>query len=155
MNSWWQLGCLWALAAVLMSLGWRWQRVRANAGIVDVLWAAGVGGGAVFLALVSNGTVAPRVILAVLGGLWGARLAIHLWTRVRAEPEDGRYQNLRAHWHGNQFKFFLFLLPSSIADPPNMPLLLWNSPMILPLIFPSGAGWYGIRLTTPARASEP
>jgi steroid 5-alpha reductase family enzyme len=108
MNSWWQLGCLWALAAVLMSLGWRWQRIRANAGIVDVLWAAGVGGGAVFLALVSNGTVAPRVILAVLGGLWGARLAIHLWTRVRAEPEDGRYQNLRAHWHGNQFKFFLF-----------------------------------------------
>ena len=36
------------------------------------------------------------------------RLALHLWTRVRGEPEDGRYQHLRAHWHGDQLKFFAF-----------------------------------------------
>ena len=48
------------------------------------------------------------MIVAVLGGLWGAAAGAHLWTRVRRESEDGRYRNLRAHWNGNQFKFFLF-----------------------------------------------
>lgn len=108
MNAWLQLLCLWLLAVAMMSLGWRWQRRRANAGIVDVLWAGGVGGSAVFLALLGDGAAWPRVLLAVLGGGWGLRLARHLWKRVRGEPEDGRYQNLRAHWHGSQWKFFAF-----------------------------------------------
>lgn len=108
MNAGWQLGGLWVLAALLMSLGWHWQRVRANAGIVDVLWAVGVGTGALWLALTSDGAPLPRVLVALLGGLWGVRLAAHLWTRVRGAPEDGRYQNLRAHWHASQWKFFLF-----------------------------------------------
>ena len=108
MNPWIQLAVLWLLAALVMSLGWLWQRPRSNAGIVDVLWAGGVGGSAVLFALLGDGDFWPRVILAVLGGLWGVRLTAHLWTRVRGEPEDGRYQNLRAHWHGSQLKFFLF-----------------------------------------------
>ena len=32
-----QLLLIWAFAAVLMLLGWQWQRRRRNAGIVDVL----------------------------------------------------------------------------------------------------------------------
>jgi steroid 5-alpha reductase family enzyme len=108
MNPWIQLFCLWMLAALTMSLGWLWQRSRSNAGIVDVLWALGTGLGAVFFAVTGDGAALPRAILAVLGGLWGARLAAHLWTRVRAEPEDGRYRTLRGLWGGNQFKFFLF-----------------------------------------------
>jgi steroid 5-alpha reductase family enzyme len=99
---------VWLLAVVMMSLGWRWQRPRSNAGIVDVLWSAGVGGSAVFFALLGEGALAPRLALAVLGGAWGWRLASHLWTRVRGEPEDGRYRNLRAHWQGSQWKFFGF-----------------------------------------------
>jgi steroid 5-alpha reductase family enzyme len=47
-------------------------------------------------------------MLAVLGGTWGLRLALHLWHRVRHEAEDGRYAYLRTHWHGSQWKFFLF-----------------------------------------------
>ena len=108
MNAWIQLLVLWLLAALMMSLGWLWQRPRSNAGIVDALWAGGVGGSAVLFALLGDGGLWPRVILAMLGGLWGTRLTAHLWQRVRGEPEDGRYQNLRAHWHGSQFKFFLF-----------------------------------------------
>jgi steroid 5-alpha reductase family enzyme len=107
-NVWAQLGSLWLLAALLMSLGWQWQRARGNAGIVDVLWAAGLGGGAVWLALTGDGALWPRLLLAVLGGGWGGRLALHLWSRVRGESEDGRYQNLRAHWHGSQLNFFVF-----------------------------------------------
>jgi steroid 5-alpha reductase family enzyme len=108
MNGWIQWLGLWLLAASMMSLGWRWQHRRSNAGIVDVLWAAGVGGSAVFFALFGDGAIAPRLTLAVLGGAWSWRLATHLWMRVRGEPEDGRYRNLRAHWHGSQWKFFAF-----------------------------------------------
>jgi len=108
MNPWWQLAGLWLMASVLMTLGWLWQRARRNAGIVDVLWSLGVGGGAVTLALCGDGARWTRLILAVLGSIWSARLAFHLWTRVRGEPEDGRYRSLRAHWKDNQFKFFLF-----------------------------------------------
>ncbi len=103
-----QFAFLWLLAAIMMTLGWRWQRGNSNAGIVDVLWSAGVGGSAIALALCGDGARWNRLALAVLGGSWGARLAIHLWARVRGEPEDGRYRNLRAQWNGNQFKFFLF-----------------------------------------------
>jgi steroid 5-alpha reductase family enzyme len=108
MNPWNQLVCLWALAASMMSLGWLWQRSRDNAGIVDVLWALGTGAGAVLCAIWGEGAALPRTILGVLGGLWGARLAAHLWRRVRGEPEDGRYRSLREHWNGSQAKFFLF-----------------------------------------------
>ncbi|TAL83024.1 MAG: DUF1295 domain-containing protein [Rhodanobacter sp.] len=108
MNACWSLLMVWLLAASMMSFGWRWQRPRANAGIVDVLWASGLGGSAVLFALIGDGAPWPRLFLAVLGGLWGMRLARYLWSRVRDEPEDGRYRNLRTHWQGSQLKFFLF-----------------------------------------------
>lgn len=108
MNLWLQLLTLWVLAFVMMTFGWLWQRPRANAGIVDVLWASGVGGSAVLFAVLGDGAASARVLMAVLGGLWGARLAIYLWSRVRGEPEDGRYRHLREHWQGNQFYFYLF-----------------------------------------------
>ncbi|MET0331184.1 MAG: DUF1295 domain-containing protein [Dyella sp.] len=108
MNPWILLGVLWLLAALMMSMGWLWQRSRTNAGIVDALWAGGLGGSAVLFAMLGDGGPWPRVALGVLGGLWGIRLAAHLWKRVCGEPEDGRYQNLRMHWQGSQWKFFLF-----------------------------------------------
>ncbi|MGN6329287.1 MAG: DUF1295 domain-containing protein [Rhodanobacter sp.] len=133
MSVFWQLLLVWLLAAVMMTLGWQWQRRRANAGIVDVLWAAGVGGSAVLLAITGSGAPWARLLLAILGGLWGGRLAVHLWRRVRGETEDGRYRNLRAHWHGSQGKFFaffqlqavlivLFALPfAAVACNPHLP----------------------------------
>ncbi|MEO9079801.1 MAG: DUF1295 domain-containing protein [Rhodanobacter sp.] len=108
MNLYVPLLLVWLLAAAMMALGWQWQRSRSNAGIVDVLWAAGVGSSAVLLAIIGTGATSTRVALALLGGAWGLRLAIHLWTRVRGESEDGRYQNLRVHWQGAQWKFFAF-----------------------------------------------
>ncbi len=99
---------IWALAAVAQSLGWLWQRRRANAGIVDVIWAGGVGMAALVAALCGDGAVPARIALALMGALWGLRLAWHLWVRVRGEEEDGRYRYLRAHWQGHQGRFFLF-----------------------------------------------
>lgn len=102
------LGLVLALSMAMMALGWAWQKRRRNIGIVDVLWSVGVGLSAVVAAAVGNGALVPRVLLAVLGATWGLRLAGHLWLRVRSEPEDGRYQHLRAHWDGHQGRIFGF-----------------------------------------------
>jgi steroid 5-alpha reductase family enzyme len=104
--AWRLLAMIWLAAAVMMTAGWLWQRHRNNAGIVDVLWAAGLALSAVFNGLFGPGAPAPRLLVAMLGGVWGARLAAHLWIRVRTEPEDGRYRALRAHWGPGQLKWF-------------------------------------------------
>jgi len=102
------LALVWVLAAVAQTGGWLWQRRRSNAGIVDVVWSFGVGGAAVLLAVIGTGATWPRVLLGVLGGAWGLRLGLHLWHRVRSEPEDGRYAYLRTLWGNDQRKWFAF-----------------------------------------------
>lgn len=108
MTIWAQLLTIWCGASLLMNLGWDWQRRNHNAGIVDVLWSLALAFSAIWLASTGNGAALPRILLGALGGLWGIRLALHLWRRVSREPEDGRYRYLRAHWQGNQIKFFAF-----------------------------------------------
>jgi steroid 5-alpha reductase family enzyme len=105
MNPWQQALLVWAIAALAQTAGWRWQRSRDNAGIVDVVWSFGVGGAAVLVAATGSGAPLPRMLLAVLGGLWGLRLGLYLWHRVRGEPEDGRYAQLRLRWGNDQRKW--------------------------------------------------
>ncbi|MDR0181942.1 DUF1295 domain-containing protein [Lysobacter arvi] len=97
---------VWALAALAQALAWRWQQRRRNAGLVDVVWASGVAGAAVLLAALGDGAAMPRLLLALLGGLWGLRLAWHLWRRVRGEDEDGRYAALRERWGDDPLRWF-------------------------------------------------
>ena len=108
MSGWLVAGLAWIAAGTLMTFGWWWQRRHANAGIVDVLWAFGVGATAIGYALAGDGALLPRVTVALLGGAWGLRLAMHLWLRVRGEPEDGRYRQLRARWGSDQRRWFAF-----------------------------------------------
>ena len=113
MNTW---PLLWVLlaASVMMALGWLWQRRTDNAGIVDVLWSAGMAMAAVYYSLALPGAALPRLLVGVMGGVWGARLALHLARRVFSEQEDGRYRNLRARWSGNQRSFFLFFQAQAV-----------------------------------------
>ncbi|NID15873.1 DUF1295 domain-containing protein [Luteibacter yeojuensis] len=108
MNGATQMLCLAIVMTVVMTIGWDWQRRHGNAGVVDVLWAAGLGVAALLTAATGQGAMTPRILLALMGGAWSLRLAAHLWRRVRGEAEDGRYRYLRAHWNGSQLKFFLF-----------------------------------------------
>ena len=112
------------------------QRRRNNAGIVDVLWSAGLAASAVTNGVLGNGALVPRVLVGLLGGIWGARLAVHLWLRVRSEPEDGRYRALRSHWGAGQLQWFglfqfqallipLFSIPFAAAAANPAPHLLW------------------------------
>jgi len=103
-----------AASTVAMILAWNVQRRTGNAGIVDVVWSAALGASAVFHALGASGAILPRVLVALMGGLWGTRLALHLWHRVSREQEDGRYAHLRAHWDGDQRKFLAFFLAQAV-----------------------------------------
>lgn len=108
MNPWLWPVVLWGLMAVAMALGWAWQTRTRNIGIVDAIWAAGVGASALSYAWLGDGAATPRIALAVLGGVWGLRLAAFLFKRVTNGAEDGRYAHMRAHWQGNQRYIFLF-----------------------------------------------
>jgi len=108
MSTFRSLGPIFLLMVLVMSAGWLWQRRHSNAGIVDVLWALGLGASAVLLACYGDGAFWPRLVLACLGAVWGVRLAWHLAVRVVGHAEDGRYRYLRGHWQGSQWRFFLF-----------------------------------------------
>jgi steroid 5-alpha reductase family enzyme len=89
----------WAGMALVMLALYLVSRRTGNAGIVDVGWAAGVGGLAILYAALGSGDPARRVLLAVLAGGWGLRLAWHLLVdRFIGRPEDGRYTMLRRQW---------------------------------------------------------
>lgn len=147
MNAAAAMAIVWLLAAVAQTAGWFWQQRQRNAGIVDVIWAAGVGGAAIVLAVLGDGAAWPRITLALLGGVWGLRLAAHLWRRVRGEDEDGRYAHLRSLWGDGALRWFLFfqfqaLLVVAFAlpflavarNPVDGPSLAWGAALLMWLV---------------------
>ena len=83
--------------SLAMVFSWLWQRRRSNAGIVDITWACCLAFAALYYGAVGEGAIVPRMMVALLGAIWGFRLASHLLARVLSEPEDGRYEIGRAH----------------------------------------------------------
>ena len=100
----------WAGAATLMGVLWIWHLRLRNAGIVDVGWAASVGGLAVIYGTFGQGHGPRRAVIAAMMALWGTRLAWYLLRdRVIGRPEDGRYADLRARGsYAAAWKFFPF-----------------------------------------------
>lgn len=117
---WWLAG----LSVLVMSLVWLMQWRTRNAGHVDVAWALMLGSAALAFGWFAQGDVATRLTVAVLGGIWGFRLGLHLLHRVLREPEDGRYAYLRAHWQGHQGKFFGFFMVQALF------VVLFATPML-------------------------
>jgi len=110
------------MLAVLALMGALWLlhlRLR-NAGIVDVGWAAGLGFLALFYAALGPGWETRRLLVALLGGLWSLRLALHLALRLRGRPEEGRYEALREEWsragRNVPLSFLLFFLAQGVLD---------------------------------------
>lgn len=124
MSPWQQWALVWAVAAIMQGMAWARQQRTANAGIVDVVWSFGLGGAAVLVAATGGGAALPRILLAMLGGLWGGRLGIHLLLRTRGEPEDGRYAQLRARWGNAPLKWLaLFQFQALLVAVFSLPFL--------------------------------
>ena len=96
------LGTTLAATAVLMIGVWLLSLFKKDVSIVDIFWGLGF----FLIATVSYGIAdgyGPRKILVVLlTGIWGGRLAIHISWRNRGKGEDFRYRAIRARF-GNRF----------------------------------------------------
>ncbi len=144
---------VWLAASAIMIAGWLYQRRTRNAGIVDVLWSACMAGAAIFYALTGSGAFLPRLLVGLMGGIWGARLALHVWHRVRTEDEDGRYAYLRKHWNDSQSKFLMFFLAQGLftaifslpfwiaAHNPVEGVTVWTILAVLTWIMALGGEW--------------
>lgn len=139
---------------LLFAAMWLWQQKHRDAGIVDVGWAFGLGALAVYYGLAGDGHPARRLLVGVLGGAWGLRLAWHLLVdRVLGKPEDGRYQTLRAGWGRRApVAFFIFFQAQAALD------LLLSVPFLLACRNPAPAlrpvEWAGALLWLCALAGE-
>ena len=112
------------------TFAWIVQLRTRNGGLVDSVWAITLGGLAVFYALVGDAPAIVRIAVAVMGGLWGIRLGVHLFIRNWGQPEDWRYAEFRRKWGAhadrNMFWFFQFQ---------NIFTLLLSASAFLPLAY--------------------
>ena len=115
------------VVSAMMTAFWLAQRRTGNAGIVDAGWAASIGLLGIFYATTSDGYLPRRVLVAVLIGIWSARLAIYiLLDRVLGRPEEGRYRTLRAGWGAaaDRRLFFFFQTQALAAVFFALPILI-------------------------------
>lgn len=69
--------------------------------VVDVTWGSGFVLIAIVCALVGTGEVWRRLLVVIIVGIWGIRLAWHVFRRSRGQGEDPRYQELLSKAPGN------------------------------------------------------
>lgn len=95
----------WLLMTAWMGTAWLFQRRVDNAGWVDVFWTFGTGLCCVLAAIWPDPGAHPlrQMLVALLAGIWSARLGVHLARRVGGSAEDLRYAELREKW-GDDFQ---------------------------------------------------
>lgn len=134
----------------LVMLGlWLLHLRLADASIVDPGWAGNLALLAVLYAVLGPGDPARRLLIGAMGGIWGARLALHLFLRLRGKPEEGRYQALRREWGAAGAnvprKFLVFFLFQAALDVIlSLPFLLAAlnpAPRLSPLELAGAALW--------------
>lgn len=145
-------------ASLLMVILWVIAYRTSDAGIVDVGWAFGMAGTALYLGLFGQGEALRRILVTTLISIWALRLGGYLLiNRVLGEScqEDGRYQQMRAalgrkaHWG-----FFLFFQVQALF------ILLFAIPLLIPFSNPApldladwiGAGIWAIAVWGESRA---
>lgn len=103
-------------ATLLMAGLWLVQIRTRDAGIVDAGWAMSLAGAAAFAASTGSGDFERRLLVAIIAGVWGLRLASHvIFDRVLKGEEDGRYQALRERLGPRaSIGFLLFFLAQGV-----------------------------------------
>lgn len=109
---------VWAKASLflvaVMAAAWLMQRRTGQDGWADAFWSLGLGAAGVGVSLASTDLGPPssrQWLVAVLVGLWGLRLGLHIAQRTVREPSDRRYGALRDQWGDRAApKMFGFLM---------------------------------------------
>lgn len=113
-------GVLLAQLAIGLSLtmagAWAVQRLTGSSGWVDTIWSFAVGAFGLAAAILSDGDVERRWMIAAIVSLWALRLGGHIGLRTRGAGEDPRYQKLIEEWGDNAaLRLFVFLQIQAVA----------------------------------------
>src|SRR5699024_857648 len=104
----WHSGLVIVVACLLGSaLQARWR----NATHADIIWVGATSLASLYYLLIGSGAFWPRLLTGLLLLVWGTRLVCHLAVRMHVDPEDGRYQAIRAYYgvRINRFHVVFFL----------------------------------------------
>ncbi len=74
---------------------------RKDNSIADIAWGIGFIFIAILNLILAQQIYLRQVIITGLVSIWGIRLAMHIYTRSRGQPEDFRYAEMRRRW-GNK-----------------------------------------------------
>jgi len=115
--------------AVMLGLGaatWLVSLTKRDVSIVDSLWSVFFLAGALVYAGTQPSTSARAWIVITLVTIWALRLAGYLTWRNWGEPEDHRYQKIRAHNEPHfalKSLYLIFGLQAALAWVVSLPLL--------------------------------
>ena len=138
MNTLGILIAIWVVAALGMSAAFVYARGQRNMGYVDVFWALGMAIAAVMAAALADGDAVVRMLVALMGGLWGLRLFRFLWSRVRGEAEDGRYRAMREAIGDGALPWFGFFQLQALV------IALFAAPFVAAASAPGGLASPGV-----------
>lgn len=127
----------WLFTAPLLLVLWFICRIHQNAVLADVGFCLGFALVVLWYGLETGGDIERRLLLAIMGLLYGLRLGFHLLQdRVIGKPEDARYQALRerlggkeaigvfVYFQGQALAIVVFSLPLMVLM--NNPKALWT-----------------------------
>jgi steroid 5-alpha reductase family enzyme len=107
-----------ALIVSLAFLTWLVSLARRDVSIVDGMWSVFIGGAGVAYFLLARDTGVVSVVALTLLLAWAVRLCAHITVRNHGQPEDRRYQKIRANNQPNfEFKslYIVFGLQAALA----------------------------------------
>lgn len=92
-----------AVNAIIAVAAWLYSVLRRDVSIIDSLWSLMMLAALLsYLLLGSPSTVRGTLVLGLVA-VWGVRLSVHITIRNHGQPEDRRYQAIRAN---NQPRFW-------------------------------------------------
>ncbi|MET0232200.1 MAG: DUF1295 domain-containing protein [Rhodanobacteraceae bacterium] len=84
------------ICTAVMLGGWLVARRMRTYALADLLWAACISAGALYYGLVADGAMLSRLLVAMMGGIGGFRLFMHLLQRMLVAPADARERAQRS-----------------------------------------------------------
>lgn len=136
MSLWFVLAHAAPILALYLALGWLLSVRLRDVSIVDVMWGPGFALVVAVATWVGAGDPARKLLVLVLVGLWGLRLAFHIFLRNHGKGEDYRYRAMRER----QGPRFVWLSAITIFGLQGALLLFIALPLILATSRTAGTG---------------